>query len=70
MSEKIKEILVEYKSKPNKDLVVALDFLSKEFDETKKLVIELTKKLDKVESTYNKILKEYESRQSIWPTKT
>jgi hypothetical protein len=65
MSEKIKEILVEYKSKPNKDLVVALDFLSKEFDETKKLVIELTKKLDKVESTYNKILKEYESRQSI-----
>lgn len=65
MSEKIKEILVEYKSKANKDLVVALDFLSKEFDETKKLVIELTKKLDKVESTYNKILKEYESRQSI-----
>lgn len=65
MSEKIKEILVEYKSKPNKDLVVALDFLSKEFDETKKLVIELTKKLDKIESTYNKILKEYESRQSI-----
>lgn len=65
MSEKIKEILVEYKSKPNKELVVALDFLSKEFDETKKLVIELTKKLDKVESTYNKILKEYESRQSL-----
>ena len=65
MSEKIKEILVEYKSKPNKDLVVALDFLSKEFDETKKLVIELTKKLYKVESTYHKILKEYESRQSI-----
>jgi len=28
------------------------------------LVIELTKKLDKLESTYNKILKEYESRQS------
>ena len=65
MSEKIKEILVEYKSKPNKDLVIGLDFLSKEFDETKKLVIELTKKLDKIESTYNKILKEYESRQSI-----
>ena len=65
MSEKIKEILIEHKSKPNKDLIVALDFLSKEFDETKKLVIELTKKLDKVESTYNKILKEYESRQSI-----
>jgi len=65
MSEKIKEILVEYKSKSNKDLVIALDFLSKEFDETKNLVIDLTKKIDKIESTYNKILKEYESRQSI-----
>ena len=65
MSEKIKEILVEYKSKSNKYLVIALDFLSKEFDETKNLVIDLTKKIDKIESTYNKILKEYESRQSI-----
>jgi hypothetical protein len=64
MSEKIKEILIEYKTKSNKDLVLAMDFLSKEFDTTKQLVIELTKKLDKLESTYNKILKEYESRQS------
>jgi hypothetical protein len=64
MSEKIKEILIEHKTKSNKDLVLAMDFLSKEFDTTKQLVIELTKKLDKLESTYNKILKEYESRQS------
>jgi hypothetical protein len=64
MSEKIKEILIDHKSKSNKDLVLAMDFLSKEFDTTKQLVIELTKKLDKLESTYNKILKEYESRQS------
>ena len=64
MSEKIKEILIEHKTKSNKDLVLAMDFLSKEFDNTKQLVIELTKKLDKLESTYNKILKEYESRQS------
>jgi hypothetical protein len=63
MSEKIKEILVEYKTKSNKDLVLAMDFLSKEFDNTKHLVIELTKKIDKIESTYNKILKEYESRK-------
>jgi len=65
MSEKIKEILVDYKSKSNKDLVLALDFLSKEFENTKNLIIDLTKKIDKIESTYNKILKEYESRQSI-----
>ena len=57
MSEKIKEILVEYKTKSNKDLVLVMDFLSKEFDNTKHLVIELTKKIDKIESTYNKILK-------------
>jgi SMC interacting uncharacterized protein involved in chromosome segregation len=63
MSEKIKEILVEYKTKSNKDLVLAMDFLSKEFDNTKHLVIELTKKIDKIETTYNKILKEYESRK-------
>lgn len=69
MSEKIKEILVEYKTKSNKDLILAMDFLSKEFDNTKHLVIELTKKIDKIESTYNKILKEYESRKG-WPTKT
>ena len=65
MSEKIKEILVDYKSKSNKYLVLALDFLSKEFENTKNLIIDLTKKIDKIESTYNKILKEYESRQSI-----
>ena len=65
MSEKIKEILVDYKSKSNKDLVLVLDFLSKEFEDTKNLVIDLTKKIDKIESTYNKILKEYESRLSI-----
>lgn len=64
MSEKIKEILIDHKSKSNKDLVLAMDFLSKEFDTTKQLVIELTKKLDKLELTYNKILNEYESRQS------
>lgn len=64
MSEKIKEILIEHKTKSNKDLVLVMDFLSKEFDTTKQLVIELTKKLDKLESTYNKILNEYESRQS------
>lgn len=65
MSEQIKEIIFNYKSKSNKDLVIALDFLSKEFEITKNTVIELTKKIDKLESTYNKILKEYESRQSI-----
>jgi hypothetical protein len=63
MEEKILEILKDYKNKPNKDLIFVMNFLSKEFDDTKEVIIQLTKKLDKVESTYNKILKEYDDRQ-------
>jgi hypothetical protein len=63
MEEKILEILKDYKNKPNKDLIFVMNFLSKEFDNTKEVIIQLTKKLDKVESTYNKILKEYDDRQ-------
>jgi hypothetical protein len=62
MENKIKEIIDDFKNKSNKDLIIALDFLSKDFDETKEMVIKLTKRLDKAESLYNKILKEYESR--------
>jgi hypothetical protein len=63
MEEKILEILKDYKNKPNKDLIFVMNFLSKEFDDTKEVIIQLTKKLDKIESTYNKILKEYDDRQ-------
>jgi hypothetical protein len=62
MENKIKEIIDDFKNKSNKDLIIALDFLSKDFDETKEMVIKLTKRLDKAESLYNKILKEYEAR--------
>ncbi len=65
MENNIKEIISDYKNKSNKDLIVALDFLSKDFDETKEMVIKLTKRLDKAESLYNKILKEYESRNNV-----
>jgi hypothetical protein len=65
MENKIKEIIDDFKNKSNKDLIIALDFLSKDFDETKEMVIKLTKRLDKSESLYNKILKEYESRSIV-----
>lgn len=65
MENNIKEIISDYKNKSNKDLIVVLDFLSKDFDETKEMVIKLTKRLDKAESLYNKILKEYESRNNV-----
>jgi|688.fasta_scaffold34022_2 hypothetical protein len=65
MENKIKEIISDFKNKSNKELIIALDFLSKDFDETKDIVIKLTKKLDKAESLYNQILKEYESRSNV-----
>jgi hypothetical protein len=41
---------------------MALDLLSKEFDFTKNSLIKLSEHLDKVEHTYNTILKEYDGR--------
>ena len=63
MKEDILHIIKEYKERPNKDLVLAMDLLVQEFEFTKKRVIELTKHLDSVEYTYNKILKEYNGRR-------
>lgn len=60
--DKVKEIVADIKSKPNKDLTNVMDFLSQDFDETKKLIIELTYHIDNIENLYNIVLKEYQSR--------
>ena len=39
-----------------------MDFIMLDFNNTKDHVIKLTNHLDKLEVTYNKILKEYKSR--------
>jgi len=62
MENEIFEIIKDYKNRPNKDLIKALDLLSKEFDFTKNSLIKLSEHLDKVEHTYNTILKEYDGR--------
>jgi hypothetical protein len=56
-------IIENYKESPNKDLVKIMSFISNEFEITKKNIIELTHHLDYLETSYNKILKEYESRK-------
>lgn len=56
-------IIENYKESPNKDLVKVMSFITSEFEITKKNIIELTEHLDYLESSYNKILKEYESRK-------
>lgn len=62
--ENLEDIVSDYKNKSNKDLVKVMDFLSSEFDKTKDGIIKLTYYLDNIESTYNKILKEYQKRQN------
>ena len=62
MKEQILEIIKDFKNRPNKDLMRALDLLNQDFEYTKNTIIELTKHLDKVEFTYDTILKEYVER--------
>ena len=61
-AEKVVQIIKEYKSRPNKDLTIAMDFLKEDFDKTKESLLKLTNHLDKVENSYNLLLKEYQSR--------
>jgi hypothetical protein len=41
-----------------------MDFLNEDFEETKNLIVELTKHLDNIESLYDIVLKEYNSRNN------
>ena len=62
MKEEVLEIIKDYKNKPNKDLLKALDLLTQDFDFTKKTIVDLSKHLDNLEYTYNTLLKEYNGR--------
>ena len=61
-SNEILEIINEHKTRSNKDLVLALEFINKDFELTKESVIKMTKHLDNLEISYNTILKEYKKR--------
>jgi len=50
--EDIVEIVKNVKEKPNKTLLEAKSLLSEEFNKTKDLIIELTRHLEYVESSY------------------
>lgn len=64
-SEEVIEILKNYKNKSNKDLTSALQFLYEDFNNTKDLLIKLSKHLDITEDSYNKLLEEYEKRKDV-----
>ena len=61
-AEKALNIIKDYKSKSNKDLIFAMDIIQKDFNVTKETLLKLTHHIDKLESTYDLILKEFESR--------
>lgn len=60
--EKIKKIVLECEDRPNGDLIDAMDFLKKDFEDTKEKLIKLSLHLDGVENLYNKVLNEYKKR--------
>lgn len=61
-AEKVIKIFKNYKSESNKELIFAMDFIKEDFEETKNNLLKLSHHLDKLETTYNLILKEFESR--------
>ncbi len=61
-SQKLIDIANDVESKSNNDLLIAANELYEEFENTKQLIIDLTKHLDGVESLYNKVNKEIENR--------
>lgn len=62
---KIIEIINDPSVKSNKDLNECLFFLNQEFEKTKETIVTLTKYLDSVESSYNKINEEIGKRVII-----
>ena len=62
---KLIEVFENIKDKPNKDLLEAEEFLFNEHENLKKLVVQLTIRMDGIEELHDKISKEIEKRKSI-----
>lgn len=62
--DEVNSIISDIKNRSNNDLTNVMDFLTEDFDETKKMLIDLTVHLDNIENLYNVILKEYKSRNN------
>jgi hypothetical protein len=62
-SEEILQIISERKERPNKDLEVAMKFIQEDFNQTKDTLMKMSLHLDKLEKTYNVLLKEYKDRK-------
>lgn len=56
------EVANDVENKSNNDLLLAATELYDEFENTKQLIIDLTRHLDSVEILYNRVNKEIEKR--------
>jgi hypothetical protein len=68
-SQEVLKIISERRERSNKDLEVAMKFIKADFDHTKDQLLKMTDHLDKLEITYNTVLKEYNSRKGVSGTR-
>jgi hypothetical protein len=61
--EEVNEIISDIKNRGNGDLTKVMDFLNEDFEETKNIV-ELSLHLDNIETLYDTVLKEYNTRNN------
>lgn len=66
--EKLLEITKDVKNKSNKDLFIVINELYDEFENTKQLIIDLTRHLESVELLYNEVNDEIQNRTKKWVT--
>jgi hypothetical protein len=60
--ERMEEIINEPKSKGNSDIMEVMLVLKNNYEDTKKLVVELTYRLDSIEEKYTKLNSELKKR--------
>ena len=60
--EKIIEIINDVENKSNKDLFITVNELYEEFEKTKQLIDDLTRHMESIEQSYNRVNKEIEKR--------
>jgi hypothetical protein len=61
-NEKIIKVIEDCENSPNADLIKVRDLLVDEFEETKRMLLQLSEHLDKLEECYNKVEGEIKKR--------
>ena len=65
VAKKTIEVINNPSNSSNSELQMAMDVIQKDFETVKENLIKLTYHLDSLEETYNKILKEYNTRNGV-----